>query len=147
MTHPLSSADINIFSPEISKFCYIKKYRCKLNFDTQFLILLNFFESSKIFLINVVTIFMMSAKVATLGLFKIMVFSRRRYDVIISVHDVTNQIFSLESNYTVGVVMWPKFGNSSNSYFSIFQFSNDLIRKTSFIEVWSWFKISNLDWL
>ena len=30
---PLSSADISIFSPEISKFCYIKKYRYRLDFD------------------------------------------------------------------------------------------------------------------
>ena len=30
----LSSAVINIFSPEISKFCYIKKYRYRLDFDT-----------------------------------------------------------------------------------------------------------------
>ena len=29
----LSSAGINIFSPEISKFCYIKKYRYRLEFD------------------------------------------------------------------------------------------------------------------
>ena len=34
VTHPLSSADISIFSPEISKFCYIKKYRYRLDFDT-----------------------------------------------------------------------------------------------------------------
>ena len=34
LTHPLSSADITIFSPEISKFCYIKKYRYRLYFDT-----------------------------------------------------------------------------------------------------------------
>ena len=27
VTHPLSSADISIFLLEISKFCYIKKYR------------------------------------------------------------------------------------------------------------------------
>ena len=26
--------DISIFSPEISKFCYIKKYRYRLHFDT-----------------------------------------------------------------------------------------------------------------
>ena len=31
---PLISADISIFSPEISKFCYIKKYRYRLHFDT-----------------------------------------------------------------------------------------------------------------
>ena len=34
VTHPLSSGDISIFSPEISKLCYIKKYRCRLYFDT-----------------------------------------------------------------------------------------------------------------
>ena len=33
LTHPLSSADISIFSPEIRKFCYIK-YRYILHFDT-----------------------------------------------------------------------------------------------------------------
>ena len=33
MTHPLSSADICIFSPEISSFCYIKKYRYRLHFN------------------------------------------------------------------------------------------------------------------
>ena len=27
VTYPLSSADISTFSSEISKFCYIKKYR------------------------------------------------------------------------------------------------------------------------
>ena len=31
---PLRSADINIFSPEMSKFCYIKKYRYRLYFHT-----------------------------------------------------------------------------------------------------------------
>ena len=31
------------FLSEINKFCYIKKYRYKLHFDTQFLILLTFF--------------------------------------------------------------------------------------------------------
>ena len=33
-THPLSSADVSIFSPEISNFCYIKKYRYRLHFNT-----------------------------------------------------------------------------------------------------------------
>ena len=44
MTHPLSFADISIFSTEINKFCYIKKYRHRLHFGTQFLVLLTFFE-------------------------------------------------------------------------------------------------------
>ena len=31
--HPLNSAEISIFSPEISRFYYIKKYRYRLHFD------------------------------------------------------------------------------------------------------------------
>ena len=49
----------------------------------------------------------------------------KSYGVIISVHDVTNKIFSCDSNYSVNVAMWPKFGNS-NIY-------NDLNRKTTFL--------------
>ena len=33
LTEHLSSAEISIFSPEISKFCFIKKYRYRLHFD------------------------------------------------------------------------------------------------------------------
>ena len=73
------------------------------------------FDSLDIFLINMVTILMMSAKIATLGLLKIKVFWNKGYDVIISVHDVTNKILSRDWNYNVNVVMWPKFGNTSIS--------------------------------
>ena len=34
VTHHLSSADISIFSPKISKFCYTKKYRYRLHLNT-----------------------------------------------------------------------------------------------------------------
>ena len=34
LTRPLSSADVSIFSPEISKFWCIKKYRYTFHFDT-----------------------------------------------------------------------------------------------------------------
>ena len=61
-----------------------------------------------------VKILMISAKIATLGLFKIKVFWNKGYDVI-SVHDVTDKILSRDSNYVVDVVMWPKFGNSNVS--------------------------------
>ena len=61
-----------------------------------------------------VTILMMSAKMATPGLHKIKVFWKG-YDVIISVSDVTNKILSRDSNHIVVVVMWPKFGNCSIS--------------------------------
>ena len=57
----------------------------------------------------------MSAKMAILDLLKIKVFWNKVYDVIISVHDVTNKILSRELNYIVKVVMWPKFGNYSIS--------------------------------
>ena len=36
VTRPLSSADISIFLLEISKFCYIKKYRFRLHIGTHF---------------------------------------------------------------------------------------------------------------
>ena len=58
---------------------------------------------------------MMSAKMATLGIFKIKVFQNNVCDVITSVHDLTNKILSRDSNYTEDVVMWPKSGNSSIS--------------------------------
>ena len=58
---------------------------------------------------------MMSAKMAILALLKIKVFWNKRYDVIISVQEITNKILSRDSNYIVDVVMWPKFGNFSIS--------------------------------
>ena len=48
---------------------------------------------------------MMSAKLTALVLLKIKVFFNKGYDVIISDHYVTNKILSLDSNYTVDVVM------------------------------------------
>ena len=58
---------------------------------------------------------MMSTKMATLELFKIKILWNIGYDVIISVHDITNKILARDSNFIVDVVIWPKFGNSSNS--------------------------------
>ena len=57
----------------------------------------------------------MSAKTANSGLLKTTVFWNKGYDVIISFDDVTNKIFSRNSNYIVDVLIWPKFGNSSIS--------------------------------
>ena len=62
-----------------------------------------------------VTILMMSPKMATWGLGKIKVFLKNGYDVILFVNDVTNKTLSHDSIYIVDVVMWPKFGNSSIS--------------------------------
>ena len=74
-----------------------------------------------------VTILMISTKLATLCLLKIKVFWNKGYDVIISVYDVTNKILSHNSNYIVDVVMWLKFGNSSISFpflYFYFNFNN-----------------------
>ena len=59
-----------------------------------------------------VTILMMSAKMAFLDFLKIKAFSNKVYDGIISISDVTNKILSYDSNYIVDVVIWTKFGNS-----------------------------------
>ena len=58
-----------------------------------------------------VTIMMMSAKLAPAGLLKIKIFQNKTYDVIIAVYDVTNKILSRDSNFIVDVVLRPKFGN------------------------------------
>ena len=55
-----------------------------------------------------VAILMMSTKLATLDLLKKKLFQNKGYDVIISVHDVTNtmnQIISRDSNHIVDVVI------------------------------------------
>ena len=52
-----------------------------------------------------VAIFMISAKLATLGLLKIKIFWNKGYDVMISLHDVINNISSRESNYIVDFVI------------------------------------------
>ena len=62
-----------------------------------------------------VTILIMSAKMATASLLKIKEFSNKGYDIIISVHDVTNKNLSRDSNYILDAVMRSKFGNSSIS--------------------------------
>ena len=71
MTHSLSSADAGIFSLKIRKFCYTKKYRIRLHFDTEFLTLLTCLEFLNIALVNMVTILIISVKIATLGIPKI----------------------------------------------------------------------------
>ena len=52
-----------------------------------------------------VTVLMMSTKMATPSLLKIKLFRNRGYDIIISVHEVTNKILSRDSNYIIEVVM------------------------------------------
>ena len=52
-----------------------------------------------------VTILMMSAKIATLGLLKIKVFSNNGYDIIVSFDNVNKKILSHDPNYIVNVIM------------------------------------------
>ena len=77
---------------------------------------------------------MMSAKMATPGLLKIMVFWNKGYDIIISVDDVTNKILSRDSNYIVCssgqslvtvAFLWEKLSQP--------QLYKDLTRKTAFL--------------
>ena len=105
----LSSSDICILSSEISKFCYIKKYKHRFHFDTTFPILSTFFESLKIFLVNMVTTLMMSAKMATLDFPEMKLFWNNRYYVIVFNNDTTSKIVWCDSNYIVGIVIWPYF--------------------------------------
>ena len=74
VTHPMSRAGISNFSPEISKFFYIKKYMYRLHFDTKFLVLSTFIESLKIVLIKKFKILIMTAKMTAQGILKITIF-------------------------------------------------------------------------
>ena len=114
VTHLLISADITIFHPKSANFSIWRNadIDCILTHNFYFLTSL---ESVKIVLINLVTIVMMSAKIATPGLLKIKVFWNKAHDVMIFVHNVSNKILSRYSNYIVDVVMWTKFVNSSIS--------------------------------
>ena len=60
-----------------------------------------------------VAIFMISAKLTTLGILKIKLFWNEGYDAIISVPGVNNKILSHESNYINDSLMWQELGNSS----------------------------------
>ena len=60
-----------------------------------------------------VTILMMSAKLANQGRLKIKIFQQKGYEVIILEYEATSKIFSRNSNYILDVVMWVKSGNIS----------------------------------
>ena len=74
------------------------------------LVLLMFFESLKIFLVNVVTISMMSAKAAALSLLKIKAFWSHKFCPWSH-----QQNFSGDSNYIADMAMRPKFSKCSIS--------------------------------
>ena len=77
------------------------------------MILLTVTEFSKVDLINITAILIMSKTTTTAGLLKTTAFWNKGYDVILYVYDAINKISLRDSNYIVNVVMWPKFGNSS----------------------------------
>ena len=63
-----------------------------------------------------VAILIISTKLVALGLLKVKIFWNKGYDIIISIHDVINQISSqILLYYITDLLMWPKFGNSSIS--------------------------------
>ena len=66
-----------------------------------------------------VTILMMSAKLATPDLLKIKIFRNKGYDVMIPDYDVTNKILLRDPYDIVPVVMWPEFGSSSISMWEV----------------------------
>ena len=57
--------------------------------------LLTYFESLRISIINIVTILMTSAKMVALVLFKVKIFWNKGYDVIIYVHDVPTNFYHM----------------------------------------------------
>ena len=103
------------FSSKMSNFFYVKKCRYRFCFSTYFLILFTFLDYFKVILINMVAIYMLSAKLTTLDLLKIKVLWNKYYIIIFYVHDVTNKILWGDSNYIVDMVKWPKFVNFSIS--------------------------------
>ena len=71
LTNLAGSADIIIFSPEISRVFYIDRMQRQIAFCYIISNSFNFFDSLKIFLTNIVAVLMMSTKKASLGLIKI----------------------------------------------------------------------------
>ena len=65
---------MSLFSPEISKFCLIKKYMHRLHVHKKLIILLIFLESIKIVLIKKIAILVTKAKMATPDLLKVKLF-------------------------------------------------------------------------
>ena len=114
VTHPWVLLTSEIFHLKSANFVMSRNtdIDCILIHNFQFL---NFSWVFQDFLINLVTIMMMSAKMATPSLLKTTVFWNKGYHATFPVDDITNKILSRDSNYIVDVFMWPKFGNSSIS--------------------------------
>ena len=87
VTHFLSSTDISIFSSEISYICYLKNAGIgwTLTFNS-LAFTFHFLESLKVVLINMVAIYIISSKLATLSLLKTELLWIKVYAVKVSVH-------------------------------------------------------------
>ena len=117
VTQPLNPADISIYAPEISKFA-ISRNTDKAAFWYMISNSFNFFWAFKGCFYKHGYNFDDISKMATLGFFEINVLWNKSYDVIISghnIHNITNKMFTRDSIYIAGDVMWSKFGNSSIS--------------------------------
>ena len=115
VTHPLSSAGISTFYQKSANFAILENKYIDQILVNNFWNILTSYEPFNIFLINMVTTLMMSAKLGTPGLVEINIFSNNVYDLIIVGCDVTNKFLWRDSNCIINVVMWPKFGISSIS--------------------------------
>ena len=95
-----------------------------------------------------ISVLLMSSKLTTLGLLKKKIFWNKVSDVIIFAHSVTNKFISLDANYIVDVVMWPRFGNSSISMREVIITSilYGFDQKKLFFEGCFWLKHNNWDW-
>ena len=90
-----------------------------------------------------VTILMMSAKMATVGLLKTKIFWNKGY-VIASTDKILSRVYiyiyiymwSCDQSLVTLAFLWEKISQP--------QFYKDFTRKTTLFERWSWFKFNNL---
>ena len=113
------------FFTENQQILLYQEIQMKISF---WCVISNFFKLFWVFkdwLKNMVTILMTSAKMATLGLFKIKLLWNNSYDVIIPVHDVTNKILSRNSNNIVD-------GSCDQSFVTLLY----ILYNSNFIRIW-----------
>ena len=91
-----------------------------------------------------VTILMISAKMATLGLLKIRIFWNKGYDIIISWRHPQIFITWFKFYYRCGHVtkVWQLYHFYEKSYHNL-DFIRIWLEKPFFFEGWSWFKFNN----
>ena len=96
--------------------------------------------------INMVTLLVMSAKMATQGLLKRKVFWNKDYDVIVSGNDTIHKTLPRDSDFIVDMAMWTKFANTSISMREVIiklPFIWIWPEKNTIFEGWSWFRMNS----